>query len=476
MEVEPWGEDPKLVEVLGAQGAAEFRAMLDGFPEAVGVLWAMRDGEGRIVDFSFGYGNPSILRAFRLPAATRDRYTLLEALPPMRGSRAFDAYIRVCETGEPFVHEVTYDTPFGDGYMLGTWVERSAKLGDGIVNFLTDVTEQRRMEAELRSYADVVAHDLNEPVAGIAMLVGLLERRAAEPPPAGVLEQLRTSTERARDLIDGVLVYARAGELNTERVALADLVSEVADDLRIEGAALEIGDLPEIDGDPRQLRRVLQNLLGNAVKYHGVAPLRIEVSALRDSREWVVTVRDNGLGVDPDQARPDLRHVLPRQPARRRRGDRPCRVPPHRRGPRRAHLGRVGRRRERVPLHPPGLTVDNAHIADRLDAFAALLELAEANPYTARAYRRAAETIRAAAVPVAGLVRNGQVRRLRGIGPGIEARLRELVETGEIAELTELERELAPELIGIGRYLGLGARRGVEIARALGVRTLDEFR
>ena len=187
MEVEPWGEDPKLVEVLGAQGAAEFRAMLDGFPEAVGVLWAMRDAEGRIVDFSFGYGNPSILRAFRLPAATRDRYTLLEALPPMRGSRVFDAYIRVCETGEPLVHEVTYDTPFGDGYMLGTWVQRSAKLGDGIVNFLTDMTEQRRMEAELRSYADVVAHDLSEPVAGIAMLVGLLERRAAEPPPAGVL-------------------------------------------------------------------------------------------------------------------------------------------------------------------------------------------------------------------------------------------------------------------------------------------------
>jgi DNA polymerase (family X) len=120
--------------------------------------------------------------------------------------------------------------------------------------------------------------------------------------------------------------------------------------------------------------------------------------------------------------------------------------------------------------------VDNAHIADRLDAFAALLELAEANPYTARAYRRASDTIRAAAVPVADLVRNGQVRRLRGIGPGIESRLRELVETGEIAELAELERELVPELVGIGRYLGLSARRAVEIAQALGVRTLDELR
>src|SRR5918999_680907 len=185
-EAEAWGEDPKLVALLGERGAAQFRALFDRFPEAVGVLWAIRDDDGRIVDFSFGYGNPSILRAFRLPAATRDRYTLLEALPRMRGSRAFDAYVRVCDTGEPWVHEVTYDTPFGDGYMLGTWVQRSAKLGDGLVNFLTDVTAQRRMEADLRRYADV--------------------------------------------------------------------------------------------------------------------PLRVEVSALRDSQEWVVTVRDNGVGVDPEQA------------------------------------------------------------------------------------------------------------------------------------------------------------------------------
>jgi signal transduction histidine kinase len=92
--------------------------------------------------------------------------------------------------------------------MLGTFVERVAKLGDGLINFLTDVTEQRRMEAELRSYADVVAHDLSAPVAGIAMLVNLLERRAGEPPPPEVLAQLRASTERARDLIDGVLDYA----------------------------------------------------------------------------------------------------------------------------------------------------------------------------------------------------------------------------------------------------------------------------
>src|SRR5918995_1925173 len=120
--------------------------------------------------------------------------------------------------------------------------------------------------------------------------------------------------------------------------------------------------------------------------------------------------------------------------------------------------------------------MDNTQIANRLDAFASLLELVEANPYTTRAYRRAAETIRAAPVPIEELVRTGRVRRLRGIGPGIESRLRELVDTGEIAELAELEREISPDLVGLGRYLGLGAKSSLALARALDVRTADELR
>jgi signal transduction histidine kinase len=306
VEAERWGEDPQLVELLGAQGAAEFRAMFDAFPDAVGVLWALRDDAGRIVDFTFGYGNPSMLRAFRLPAATRDEYTLLEALPRMRGSRAFQEYIGVCESGRSWVQEVTYDTPFGDGYMLGTFVARTAKLGDGLVNFLTDVTRERRMEAELSSYADVVAHDLSAPIAGIAMLVGLLERRPDRPPPPEVLRQLRAGSERARELIDGVLAYARAGEVTPEPVALGALVDAVAADLRpgleAAGARLVTGRLPHIEGDPAQLRRVLQNLVGNALKFRAEAPPRIEISAVGDREQWVVTVRDNGPGVRPDQA------------------------------------------------------------------------------------------------------------------------------------------------------------------------------
>jgi len=120
--------------------------------------------------------------------------------------------------------------------------------------------------------------------------------------------------------------------------------------------------------------------------------------------------------------------------------------------------------------------LENPTIAERLESLAALLELAEASPYAARAYRRAAAMIRASKAPVADLVRAGRVRELRGIGPSIEARLRELVETGEIAEIEELERELPPDLIGLGRWLGLSTSRTLAIARALEVQTAEELR
>jgi DNA polymerase (family 10) len=117
----------------------------------------------------------------------------------------------------------------------------------------------------------------------------------------------------------------------------------------------------------------------------------------------------------------------------------------------------------------------NPAIADRLDSLATLLELAGANPFAARAYRRAASLVRETKAPVAELVRQGRVRELRGIGPSIEARLQELVETGEIAEIEQLERELPPDVIGLGRFLGLSAQRTLQIARALDVRTADEL-
>ncbi len=122
------------------------------------------------------------------------------------------------------------------------------------------------------------------------------------------------------------------------------------------------------------------------------------------------------------------------------------------------------------------MALTNAEIADRLESLAGLLDITESSPYASRAYRRAAETIRETPASIDELVRTGRVRDLRGIGPGIEARLRELVETGRLAELDELEGEISPELVGLGRLLGFGPQRAAEISRSLGVRTVDEFR
>jgi DNA polymerase (family X) len=119
---------------------------------------------------------------------------------------------------------------------------------------------------------------------------------------------------------------------------------------------------------------------------------------------------------------------------------------------------------------------DNATLAERLETLAALLDLAGASYYSVRAYRRAAELIRATPAPVADLVRQGRVRELRGIGGAIESRLHELVETGRLAEIDELESEVRPELVGLGRLVGLAPQRMVELGRALGVSSADELR
>src|SRR5581483_8789330 len=120
--------------------------------------------------------------------------------------------------------------------------------------------------------------------------------------------------------------------------------------------------------------------------------------------------------------------------------------------------------------------VTNAEIADRLLEMSALLDLAGANTYAVRAYRRAADVIRATPAPVAELVRAGRVRELRGIGQSIAGRLEELVRTGEIAELRELSADVRPELVALGRLVGIGTKRMLEIGRQLEVTSAEEFR
>ncbi|HZT15408.1 MAG TPA: DNA polymerase/3'-5' exonuclease PolX [Gaiellaceae bacterium] len=117
---------------------------------------------------------------------------------------------------------------------------------------------------------------------------------------------------------------------------------------------------------------------------------------------------------------------------------------------------------------------DNAAIADQLDTLAALLDAAGAGRYSVRAYRRAADLVRSTPAPVAALVRSGRVRELRGVGPAIEARLRELVETGGIAEIEALKADLGPKLASRARRRRSSGRAlRLDRARALTVAVAD---
>ena len=119
---------------------------------------------------------------------------------------------------------------------------------------------------------------------------------------------------------------------------------------------------------------------------------------------------------------------------------------------------------------------DNEALAEALEHLAGLLELAEASPHSVRAYRRAAGLVRGTPTPVAELVRRGEAQRLRGIGPSIEQRLVELVQTGRLHEVEELEERVQPALIGLGRYLGLNPRQTALVGRTLRVTNLDDLR
>ena len=120
--------------------------------------------------------------------------------------------------------------------------------------------------------------------------------------------------------------------------------------------------------------------------------------------------------------------------------------------------------------------MDNAFLAERLEAFAALLDLPGSGYYTVRAYRRAAELIRATPADVADLVRAGRVRGARRDRAGNRDAPPRARDDGELAELRELEEQALPELVGVGRLLGLSPKRMQELGGALGVRTVAELR
>jgi signal transduction histidine kinase len=160
----------------------------------------------------------------------------------------------------------------------------------------------------LEEFAYVASHDLQEPLRAISGFTQLLQDRYTGKFDAEADEFMGfivDGTRRMQHLIDDVLQYSRVTTHGRPLVPV-DLmavtrraVQNLQSSLAATSAEIVYADLPEVEGDATQLIQLVQNLIANGVKYNASTP-RVEITAKRDDEsDWVISVRDNGIGIDP---------------------------------------------------------------------------------------------------------------------------------------------------------------------------------
>jgi PAS domain S-box-containing protein len=161
---------------------------------------------------------------------------------------------------------------------------------------------------ELQHFAHAAAHDLQTPLRSIASFAQLLQEATRKWGDEQVQEWsslVIDNTKRLQALILELLDYSRVDiqGLPFETVDLRELFDEVVASLEVlireTGAEVSCGPLPALPADRTQLARVLQNLIENGIKYNQSRPPRLSVAAERQDGEWVLSVADNGVGIDP---------------------------------------------------------------------------------------------------------------------------------------------------------------------------------
>ena len=168
--------------------------------------------------------------------------------------------------------------------------------------------ELARSNTELEQFAYVASHDLQEPLRMVASYTQLLSRRYIGKLDADADEFISYAVDgatRMQELIQDLLAYSRVGtrgkdfaETDCSEVyerAVGNLDQALADS----GAQVTADPLPTVVADNSQLVQVFQNLIANAIKFHGDRPARVHVSATLVAGEWLFSIRDNGIGIEP---------------------------------------------------------------------------------------------------------------------------------------------------------------------------------
>jgi PAS domain S-box-containing protein len=192
----------------------------------------------------------------------------------------------------------------------------------GTLLFVADIAERKQAEQTLRSQAEelartnvdleefayVASHDLQEPLRMVSLYTQFLAKRYQGRLDAEADEFIGYVVEGAKrmhQLINDLLAFARLGsqgqnfKLTDCEAVLEQAQSNLQIALKESGAKLTHDPLPKLMADPSQLSQLFQNLLDNAVKFRSEKPLQVHVSARREQEDWLFSVCDNGIGIDP---------------------------------------------------------------------------------------------------------------------------------------------------------------------------------
>jgi light-regulated signal transduction histidine kinase (bacteriophytochrome) len=165
-----------------------------------------------------------------------------------------------------------------------------------------------RSNQELEQFAYVASHDLQEPLRMVASYTQLLEKRYKNQLGQDAKDFIRFAAEgasRMQRLINDLLVYSRVGsrgkppEPTDFHTLLGQAIANLSLVIEENHAVVTSDQLPMVTADVSQMVQLLQNLIGNAIKFRGEESPRIHVSAEEKGSEWIFSVKDNGIGIDP---------------------------------------------------------------------------------------------------------------------------------------------------------------------------------
>ncbi|MEZ4572296.1 MAG: ATP-binding protein [Thermomicrobiales bacterium] len=168
--------------------------------------------------------------------------------------------------------------------------------------------ELERSNRDLERFASVASHDLQEPLRAIGRCTALLRDQYGdqfEEDAAQLFFFIADGVERMEALITDLLRYSRISTATVEHtlVDLDQVVRDVLQDLTVaideNDAVITVSDLPVVRGNDTQLHQIFQNLIGNALKYRGQDPPRIRISVRASGSDWLFSIKDNGIGIDP---------------------------------------------------------------------------------------------------------------------------------------------------------------------------------